>query len=240
MALVQDVIEGHAPDNFIGGSINAIGRAAKGKAPDGREGLIIESIEAANSVDDVTSPAAGGKFERLHAGVDDMTAALLNALTYEEFMESRPDLVDKLKTQLKRVRRDDVIRALEDERDTLKAQIATLETQTDPDPPEEPRDETARLQMTLRLEKVLREARLPQHWENTLRTLVEKLDVSEWAATIQTFSALARDVKPPPIPVVGAGRDVQQSVPVREAFNPVPGGDENYDEWSARMDALGL
>jgi hypothetical protein len=49
----------------IGVSIRAAGRAAKGKAPDGKEGPIIQSLESARSVDFVTSPGAGGKILQL-------------------------------------------------------------------------------------------------------------------------------------------------------------------------------
>ena len=51
-------------------------------------------------MDDVTTPAAGGGFLPLVAGADDLTAQLLSALTYDEFIAARPEFVERLKRSI--------------------------------------------------------------------------------------------------------------------------------------------
>lgn len=60
-ALVEDIVNGHAPASLAGVSINAQGTGRSVRRDDG-DVLIVESIEAVTSVDDVTQPAAGGAY----------------------------------------------------------------------------------------------------------------------------------------------------------------------------------
>lgn len=60
-ALAQDIAEGRAPASLAGLSINATGHATKGEI-NGKQLLIVEAITGAFSVDDVTTPAAGGAY----------------------------------------------------------------------------------------------------------------------------------------------------------------------------------
>lgn len=196
----------------IGVSINALGKAGKGSA-EGRDGVIVESIEIANSADDVDAPAAGGKFESLLMSDNGLITDLLQALTYEEFMEARPDYVDTLKKQLKRARQDETVRALMEERDAAQAALKERTTERDElaRELEAARADNARLHEGIALEKALREANFNKEYEALLRKRLVNVTAGEWMGIISEERAKLRaaGIKPAPVPV--------QGVPLRES-----------------------
>jgi len=246
--LAQDVIEGRAPSNLFGGSINAVGKAAKGTAPDGKDALVVESIEAANSVDDVAFPAAGGTWERLVASDDtNIISQLLQHLSYEEFTEARPDYMEKAREQMKRARQTEEVRALKEQIAQLEADKAALEAQLQEasaseddnreDELSELRAEKARIALNLTLEQALRDAKLPIKWEASIREQLKQANPDQWPTIMETFKKLSADVKKEPVKVQGAGREeAATTVTVTETFNPLPQGDENYGDWMARIE----
>lgn len=190
--LIERAVQTQRP--VIGVSINALGHAHQGTAPDGQQGLIVDSIEAVNSADDVDDPAAGGGFERLLMGGDSLTRDLLRTLTYDEYIEARPDVVNALKKQMKRARQTDEIRALTEERDALAtaraetdAQIARLTDQLAAARAEivAANGDHARLVQEVLLERELRRAQFPHEFEHLLRQhLFEQVDPANWLDVI--------------------------------------------------------
>jgi hypothetical protein len=195
----------------IGLSINAVGRVRQGTA-EGREGLIVEAITAAHSVDDVTDPAAGGGFDTLLAGSDALAADLLAALSYEEFIAARPDYLERIREQMKRVRQDEAVRAAGQERDQLQAALDEARAQA-----ELHRADADRLRAQVALEKLLREAHLHPDWERDLRAQLEQTDPAAWPEIIQREQRKARTAGGRSVPVSGAPRQVADPVRIEAA-----------------------
>jgi len=213
--------------DIIGISINALGKAAKGKAPDGKQGEIVESIEIANSADDVDNPAAGGKFESLlMSGGDSLVTDLLQTITEEELTQARPDLVEAMRSQMKRARQDDAVRARTKERDAaqtalndMTAQREELTTQI-----EAMRASNARLQHQVVLEKAFREADFTQRLEALIRKRLNEAEPEQWASIISDERAKLRaaGIKPAPVAVHGAPLQETRVVTVEQ---PAPATD---------------
>lgn len=220
--LIVRGIESQRP--VIGLSINAVGKARHGKGPDGKEGIIVEAITAVHSVDDVTEPAAGGGFERLVASTDTLTADLLAAMTYEEFIAARPDYVETIREQQKRVRQDEAVRAAYEARDQIQedlveaqARIAALEQEA-----ETHRAEADHEHRAAALGHLLNEAakKLPTDWLPLIRQDLEAAEASQWPAILAREQAKAAAVKTP-IPVSGAPTLTPAPIPVVEHKSPV-------------------
>jgi len=100
----QEAVKELAP--HIGISHRALGKAKQGEA-EGKTGPIIEKIAAAESVDFVTTPGAGGKvielFEAARAKAAGRSEDEVNwdAITLDEVKRNRPDLVEGLRTEIK-------------------------------------------------------------------------------------------------------------------------------------------
>jgi hypothetical protein len=245
---IIDAIE--SKTQVIGLSINAVGKAAQGTGPDGQDGVIVEEISAVASVDDVIAPAAGGGFERLIMGADDLLAAVLESCSYEEFVAARPDYVDTLRTQLKRARQDEAVRAALQERD--EAQSALLEAQTELERLKEQaeidrtiannaRTDQARAELAVTLEKALREARLTPVWETELRQQLSETPPDQWPDVIARHRRLAQDAGLKTVVTVEGSPRLTESSPV----SPLAAGDdllpregEDNVAWARRMKAL--
>ena len=205
--VIMDSIENRTP--YIGLSINAVGQAAKGSA-EGRDGVIVEEIVAANSVDDVTAPAAGGAFESLIAGVDDLTADLLAAVSYEEWLTARPDFVESLKKQQKRERQTEAVRAAKADAKAKARQIADLHEQLERITSERDaaREEASRAAQRVALEQAFRRANLPAKIEKGLRADIEHAPPGDWLAIVERAREMAAAVGANRPTVTGAARRV--------------------------------
>jgi hypothetical protein len=218
-ALVRDIVEG------------AVGKARKTDDGD----LIVESIEAVHSVDDVTTPAAGGGFMPLMAGADDLTAQLLGALSFEEFITARPEFVERLKKEWQAVRQTEAVAAALKERDqehdalveaqgqveVQSARVAELEAET-----AKLRAGLARKGLEVELEKALRKAALPAPIETELRGEIARTEPGRWLEVIERNARLVTALGKQPTRVSGAPRMVTESaLPVAAS----PTGPVNMD-----------
>ncbi len=227
-ALVRDIVEGRAPATLLGGSINAVGRASKGDDGD----LIVESIEAVHSVDDVTTPAAGGGFLPLVAGADDLTAQLLSALTYDEFIAARPEFVERLKREQKAVRQTEAVATALNERDQARVALVEAEGQMKAQADKvtaleaelaKLRGELARKGLEVELERAFRKVALPVPIENELREEIAASDPARWLDIVQRGARMVAlgGAKSGPA-VKGAPRLVQEAATVALPTTPGP------------------
>jgi hypothetical protein len=207
---IVDAVEHQAP--VIGLSINAVGKVSKGSA-DGKEGVIVEEITAVSSVDDVIAPAAGGGFERLMTGGDDLLTAVLGTMTLDEWRAARPEFVDSLKKEWQVVRQTEAVATANADRD--QAQSALIEAQQQVTSLQQTMTELETTITSLRadvtrkgyeveLEKVLREASLPMKWETELRRQLASTDPAQWLDIVTSERAKAAGVsRPAVVPVEG-------------------------------------
>lgn len=122
--LVRSVIEERAPKNIAGLSINAMGTLEEADEDAPRDApQVVASLTEAFSVDDVAQPAAGGAYLE---SANRMQAALLEKLSYEDWLAVKPDYVTKYQTEHTRVRRNAEMKTLEDERGQYLTQTETL------------------------------------------------------------------------------------------------------------------
>lgn len=236
MAVVE-AIKGGAPRNLAGLSINAVG-TGKVQKIDGEDMLSVESITAANSVDDVVSPAAGGTYLTASTG-DEMAKAFIDALTFEEWFESRPDYMARVKNEMKTVRQDDALTAAKAVAET--AQRALSEAQQEIETLKAERDaalvEAQSKARELALEVALNKAQLPATWKTDLREQLLKAAEDEWATIIEREISKAKHNRPA-ITVTGAG----QQVSAQESYTPPPAppsvaprDDEDAESWARRI-----
>lgn len=112
-------------------SINAVGQTRLGEA-EGKKAVVIESIvkgDRPNRVDIVTSGAAGGTYAGsiLTASSDDeLTDRLLEAVSFEQWRESHPDYLDRLKAEWKTTRDTEALRESKDRAIELQNEITRL------------------------------------------------------------------------------------------------------------------
>lgn len=246
-AMVKQVVEGNAPTSLVGGSINAIG---KGRKDDKTGVLIVEAIHAVNSVDDVTTPAAGGGFEPLIASVDTLTQDLLNTLDYEEWFECRPDYRKRLQNEMKVIRQDEAVKAAQADADKLTETIQQLETslkrtqkrilslQTERDAA---LADSQRKTLEVEAEKALAKVQLPSEWKTDLRNRLLECKPEQWLdiMAVEIEKAKRANVLPQ-VPVMGAGQrtapTVQKQPSYHEAIKPRDG--EDAESWGRRVRQL--
>jgi hypothetical protein len=237
------------PD-YAGLSINALGSTRKGEA-EGRAGVLVEDIAKANSTDIVTTPAAGGKFERLLMADDDgFTRDLLEVMPLDELKETlrevRPDFFDSLKREWKTTRDSEAIQEARATADDKSAQLAALteENRTTKDALAEALEKIAALNKERAVDRLLEDAKLPKDVSKELR---EKLLAAEGTeamqAVIETAITTLSAVRLP-VRVHGAGRAASptQIVSTRRQVNPIAeamgvdprlAGADTYDEFLA-------
>lgn len=229
-------------------SINALGTTKIGEA-EGRKAVIVEAIVGANSVDIVTTGAAGGTFAGalLASDGDGFTRQLLGALTFEEWREARPEFLDKLKTEWRTVRNDQALTEARAEIDKLKTQAATLEAQH--------RAESAELADLRRgalADRLLAESKLPHHVRAQARNdVLAGNDEAGMRAVVAREAKKYASAPKPPVTVNGAGQrgaapaaamERVTTNPVLEAFginpNAAPKDGESPAAWHARVSKL--
>lgn len=247
-AIAEDVINKRAPATLAGLSINAVGTGKTDKFEDG-EALRVESITQALSVDDVTTPAAGGGYVLTASAGDDMAQALIAALSFEEWQAAQPDFVARLKKEWKQVRLDEATKDAIAEADqkvkaadaeTARLQSELTEAQAALQTLQQERDaafaESERKARELLIERALWQSRLPQVYVDDLRPRLLNAEPETWAGMIE---AEVRKLKATPstrVPVSNAGPQVApQPTPIAETFNPLPRPGENVDAWRRRV-----
>lgn len=209
--LIQETVT--AKQDLIGLSINALGKTSMGER-DGKRGVIVEDIVKGNSTDIVTTPAAGGAFERLQASDDGFTADLLAAMDYDEWRGARPDFIQRLREEVKTQRQDEVVKAMQAQIDAANGVIAERNEQvkaleeakraTDAQL-SDMRAEMARRDKTAYADKLIAESKLPSgSWHaNTRAALLKESETGQWPGIVaqqrQMFAEAARNapVQPP-------------------------------------------
>lgn len=197
--------------NLAGLSINALGSTRMGEA-EGRKGQLVEDIAKANSTDIVTTPAAGGTFERLLASdTDGFTRDLLEAMPLTELQdvlrEARPDLITAFKAEWKTVRDTQAMETLRAEADTAKQQASHLteEKRAAQAALTEALDTITALRKERLVDSLLEDRKLPIKVRQELKTkLMGAADSEAMQAVIETTAAILEAVRLP-VRVTGAG-----------------------------------
>lgn len=199
-------------------SINALGRT-KIADVEGRSSVYVESIVGANSVDVVTSGAAGGTFAgALLAGSgDEFTSALLAALTFDEWRAAQPAYVDKLKSEWKTVRESDALKTERERAQLLETQLTTLQ--------QEHRASAASLaeyQRAALADRLLAEATtLPAKVKADLRAAVlAEADEAGMKKVIEQARVVYARLPKAPVPVPQSPTVTQSATP-RQPHNPL-------------------
>lgn len=210
-AVVEDIINGVAPRNLAGLSINAVGNGKTQKLPDGGDGLMVESITKVRSVDDVDTPAAGGSYTENRTG-DDFAAALIEAMTVEEITEARPDLVKRLHKEWSNARDTEAVKAANAEAD--QARVALKEAEAKSQALEAERDaarvEAQEARHALAVEQLLTspKVKLPATWREDIRKKLLEVAPDQWSAIIESEQKKAKSADMQRVPVTGAGQSV--------------------------------
>lgn len=175
------------PD-LLGVSINALGKTKMGEA-EGRKGVLVEDIVQApsTSTDIVTTPAAGGKFERLMMADDGFTNALLEHLEYDEWKEARPEFAKRLRSEFREGIKGELIQNNQLEVGTLSEQIDALTKEKAEALTEvervgrdlsDLRAQNAKRESEYLADKKLAESKLPDAWKTELKPqLLNKTEV---------------------------------------------------------------
>jgi hypothetical protein len=191
----------HKPD-LIQLSSNAIGQTVVGEA-EGQKALIVESIVGVNSVDLVTTGAAGGTFAgaRLESDGDSFTRELLSAMSYDEWRESRPEFFEQLKKEVKTTRDDAALKEARTERDTKAQELTALREQYRADLTElvgYRRGELA--------DRLLEASNLPHSLRAKVRAdLLTEADAAAMAARLAREADKYAAAPRQPVPVSGSG-----------------------------------
>lgn len=257
-ALAEDIVSGRAPKTLAGLSIRASGVGAKKDYEDG-EALEVEAITAAISVDDVTTPAAGGMYLAASAG-DDLTAGLMEALSFDEWREARPEFVEQLKKEWQVVRQTDALKAAQAESEARRVALESAEqalneaqaqltahaeqdagllaeTRREADEAIAARDAARR---DLEIEQLLRKAKLPTNWEASLRTRLMEADRDKWPGILKDEHTKAKFIAKPESTqrVGGAEPQVMPAVVIPDVPSepdPHPLEGENVADWQKRI-----
>ena len=198
-------------------SINALGRTKLADV-EGRASVYVESIVGANSVDVVTTGAAGGTFAGALLAGDggDFTDSLLAALTFDEWRAVQPAFVDKLKSEWKTVRESDALKAERERAQQLQAQLDALT--------QEHRASAASLaeyQRAAIADRLLAEAALPANMRRDLRAAVlAETDEAGMKKVVEQAQTVYARLPKPPVPVPQAPQSQTHSNPPRPG-NPL-------------------
>lgn len=174
-AIAEEIVGGRAPASLAGLSINAVGQGSMARFDDG-DALNVESITAAISVDDVSEAAAGGSYLLTASADDDLTANLLNALTFEEWAAAKPEFIARIHDQWSAEFENELQEAmarLEQERD------AAIE-------------EAEIFERALEIERLMSQVNLPAAWAKMLREQLAAAEPAGWAAIIEAEREKAR------------------------------------------------
>jgi hypothetical protein len=249
-SIIEDIVTGRAPARLMGASINAVGKGKMEKQKDGSQFIMVESIEAVHSVDDVTAAAAGGGWEReLVAGSEGLAQEFFNALTYQEFIAARPDYIEKYKRETRLVRLGEETKTALAESDNrvktasaklAESQTALLEAQEQVETLTEVnarlQAEFERARRELAVYEALKDVSLPRSYKQDLRERLPLLPLEEWQQTIEKEVAKARAANAlPRVEVTGGGQRVSQNLAEGRETSPAPMPDEDFDRWQKRL-----
>lgn len=254
MAVVEAIKNG-APRTLAGLSINAVG-TGKTENIDGENILLVQSITAANSCDDVLNPAASGSYFEATQDADGFATQLIASMDYEEWLLARPEFVDKLKREWKQVRLEEATKTALAESDvkvktaetaTREAQEALQETQTAHTALTTANDKLTLANAALRVEIAVIEAldgiQLPAAYVKDLRKELPKLAPSEWVGKIETELSKAKRTSSEKVIVSGAGMQESKALNLTTTQRVtvddyLPRDNEDIGAWQERVARL--
>jgi hypothetical protein len=194
-------------------SINALGETTLGKVED-REAVLISSIVKGNSVDVVTSGAAGGTFKGalLASDPDQWTSDLLEAMPFEQWRTTKPEYVQKLQTEWVTVRQTEALKTAEATTEAIRTELTTLQEKYQADT-----GELVQLRRAAMADRILEAGGLPIQFRKALREELVKLETEE--AMIEAAERETRKYKAAPKEKIVIDRGV--GVVVKETHAPV-------------------
>lgn len=238
MAVVEDIVAGRAPASLAGLSINAMGEGIL-RNEDDPDALFFEvtQLTAAESVDDVTLPAAGGTYLAAGQEMGELAQAFLTGLSYEDWQAARPDLVERFKSEWKTARQSDTIKAKDAEIGTLKDALASSQQAINSLKTQHAAAEAllASVRREALIEKLLAPVRLSQAWKDDLRERLLAVEPTEWVGLLEREQKKAESVIAVRRPrVEGASQQVSSpALPRQETLTPAP--DEDVSQWLRRL-----
>lgn len=183
-------------------SINALGNTRLGEV-EGRKSIVVESIVGANSVDVVTTGAAGGSFAGalLASDPDGWISQLLAAMPFEQWREARPEFIERLKEEWKTVRELEALKQVKGKLTEAQNEITRLKEAGRAEA-----DELAQLRHAAHADRLLSESTLPYKLRHEIReqVIAEADEEGMKAAIAKAQEAYAKSK--PPVPVSGAGQ----------------------------------
>lgn len=247
-ALAEIIATGKAPATLAGLSINAVGTGKVVKTDDG-DIVEVESITAALSVDDVSTPAAKGGYALVASEDGTLLSDYLDVLSYEQWLESRSDYVERLKREWKAIRlEDETKRVLAEAGENVKAaetkasEAAQALTEAETrikqlaDEREAALREAASKARELAVMKALRAVKLPAAWITGLEKSLNEANPDEWDSLISAEITKAKNVNAmPKVPVKGMQVQESAAPKVNAAMSLEPLPNENVDDWQARI-----
>lgn len=238
MAVVEDIVSKRAPKDLAGLSINATGEGTVKNESDPEQAFFeVSELTAAESVDDVTMPAAGGAYLVAGEGMGAMAQAFLKSLTYEDWQAARPDLVERFKTEWKTARQSDTIKAKDAEIGTLKDALASSQKAFN-----ELKSKNATTEATLTqvrreamVDQLLAPVKLSKEWKEDLRERMLAVDPTQWVGLLDKERKKAESVIAVRRPrIEGAAQQVAApQSPREESLTPAP--DEDASAWLRRL-----
>lgn len=237
--LAQQVVFENAPPSLFGASINALGRGEK--RDDGM--MEVAEITSVVSVDDVTTPAAGGGFDKLIASDGgDIVSAVMESADYEEWLESRPDYVERLRKEMKLARQTSAVKTAKAEADRAKEALKEAEDKRRAvlKEHEATLTELDKARRELIVVETLQKVRLPAEWKADLRPRLVESEPDEWAGIIQAEEQKAKRGQRQTVDNLPKRR-VQESYkpdPVAKASDSKPRADEDFNAWQSRISKL--
>jgi hypothetical protein len=229
-------------------SINALGETTIGKAEE-RDAILVNSIVKGNSVDVVTTGAAGGTFKGalLASDTDQWTSDLIEAMPFEQWRTAKPDYIDRLKKEWATVRESEAIKAAEANVESYKAELATLQEKYQADT-----GELVQLRRAAWADRILEASGLPVGLRQVVREDLMRCETEEaMQATAQRekrkYQAAPKEriaidrgngqiVKETPAPVVKPIKPAVQLFGLNESRLPLP--DESAEEYKARLQSI--
>jgi hypothetical protein len=197
-------------------SINALGNTKLADV-EGRKSIVVESIVGANSVDVVTTGAAGGSFAGalLQSDPDSWTGNLLSAMSFEQWREARPDYIEKLKAEWKTVREMEALKVVKAKLTESENEIMRLK-----DASRAEANELAQLRHAALADRLLSESTLPYKLRYEIREgVIAEADEDGMKGVIaKAQEAYAKNK--PAVPVSGAGQRAAPPQPAVKLSNP--------------------
>jgi hypothetical protein len=241
------ILETQRKPDYVQLSINALGSQRIGEA-EGKPAVIVESILSSNSVDTVTSGAAGGGFTGalLASDGDEFMRALLAAMPFEQWYEARPEFLERLKNEMKAVRDDKFTKSLRLDLQEAQTEIERLKEQHRAE-----RDELMRLRRGALADRLLSESALPYKLRETIRPELLDQEEAGMKELVARAAKLHQGAPRIPVPVGGAGQRTVTTVETQKPSTPplleamgipdtrlVPRDHETPEAWAARVKQL--